>query len=67
MNEPVNLQALRKKEQDALTTYGWVDQHAGVVRIPMERAKDLLLERGLPVRGAAPAPGAKDVKKEVKK
>jgi hypothetical protein len=37
------------------------------VRLPIERAKDLILERGLPVRGSAPAADAKDAKKEVKK
>jgi len=37
--------------QDAvLNSYGWVDQKAGVVRIPIDRAMDLLLQKGLPVR-----------------
>ncbi len=36
-------------EEDAiLTTYGWVDQTSGVVRLPIDRAMDLLVERGLP-------------------
>jgi hypothetical protein len=40
-----------------LTTYGYTDKNAGTYRIPIDRAKDLLLERNLlPVRGqAAPA------------
>jgi hypothetical protein len=38
-------------EQDAiLNNYGWVDKEAGVVRIPIERAIELTLERGLPTR-----------------
>jgi hypothetical protein len=38
--------------QDAvLNSYGWVDQKAGVVRIPISRAMQLLLQKGLPVRG----------------
>jgi hypothetical protein len=38
--------------QDAvLNSYGWVDQKAGVVRIPIDRAMELLLQKGLPVRG----------------
>jgi hypothetical protein len=38
-------------EQDAiLHNYGWVDKEAGVVRIPIERAIELTLERGLPIR-----------------
>lgn len=42
-----DLQALRAWEDRVLTTYAWVDRAAGVVRIPVERAKDLVLERGL--------------------
>lgn len=37
------LAELRGKEQTATTTYGWVDQNAGVVRIPVSRAKELLI------------------------
>jgi hypothetical protein len=38
--------------QDAvLTSYEIIDAQAGVVRIPIERAMDLIAERGLPVRG----------------
>ena len=36
------------QENAALTTYGWVDRDAGIVRIPIERAMELLVERGLP-------------------
>jgi len=50
VDEPINLKNFRSHEDQMLTTYGWVDQNAGVVRLPIERAKDLLLERGLPVR-----------------
>jgi len=39
---------LQARENAVLTTYGWVDRGAGVVRIPIERAMDLLAERGLP-------------------
>src|SRR5438445_13801228 len=37
------------REDAVLTTYGWVDRNTGVARIPIERAMDLLVERGLPV------------------
>ena len=37
-----------------LNSYGWVDPKAGVVRIPIDRAMDLLLQKGLPVRGKQP-------------
>jgi len=37
-------------EEIELATYGWVDENAGIVRLPIERAKALLLEQGLPSR-----------------
>jgi hypothetical protein len=54
VNEPENLAALRAREQETLTTYGWADKAAGTYRIPIDKAKDLLIERGLPVRGKRP-------------
>jgi hypothetical protein len=36
------------EENAALATYGWVDRDAGIVRIPIERAMELLVLRGLP-------------------
>ena len=42
------LKAVRQSEDQILNTYGWVDQQKGVVRIPIDRAMDLLAERGLP-------------------
>ena len=39
-------------EQDYLNSYGWVDQGTGQVHIPIERAKTLLLQRGIPTRAA---------------
>jgi hypothetical protein len=42
-----------------LTTYGWIDEAAGKVRIPIDEAKQLLLQRGLPTRQTKqPAPPA---------
>ena len=45
-----DLAALREREDQILTTYGVVDQNAGVYRIPIEVAMKLTLERGLPAR-----------------
>ena len=45
-----DLGALRMREDTLLGSYGWVDRNAGVVRIPIERAMQLTLERGLPAR-----------------
>jgi len=40
---------LRRKEAELLASYAWIDKQQGIVRIPIDRAIDLLLERGLPV------------------
>jgi len=45
-----DLANLRQTQSEALTTYGWVDKNAGVVRIPIEQAMKLTVERGLPTR-----------------
>jgi hypothetical protein len=37
------------KQQQALETYAWEDRRNGTVRIPIERAMDLLLTKGTPV------------------
>jgi hypothetical protein len=48
----LDLEDLRARDQALLSGYGWVDRDAGVVRIPIERAIDLLATRGLPARTA---------------
>jgi mono/diheme cytochrome c family protein len=48
---PEQLAAHRAQQLAQLNGYGWVDQEAGVARIPISRAIDLLAERGLPVGG----------------
>jgi hypothetical protein len=40
-----DLRELRQAENDILEHYGWVDKSAGVVRIPIARAIDLLAAR----------------------
>ena len=44
------LEDLHAREQRILSTYGWTDKNAGIVRIPIERAIELQLQRGFPVR-----------------
>jgi hypothetical protein len=51
-----DLAGLRAREDGELKRYGWVDREAGVVRVPIERAMDLLVRKGLPVRGDPNAP-----------
>jgi hypothetical protein len=48
INAPADLQRFRNSERQELEGYGWVNRPAGVVRVPVERAMDLILERGLP-------------------
>ena len=55
VNEPVNLQKFRAQEEHILSSYGWMDQNAGTIRMPIDRAKELLMERGLPARSSIPA------------
>jgi hypothetical protein len=38
----------RRAEDERLSSYGWVDERRGVVRLPIERAIELLAERGFP-------------------
>ncbi|HXT51458.1 MAG TPA: hypothetical protein VN811_10480 [Thermoanaerobaculia bacterium] len=50
------LDRVRREEKERLETYGWVDQTAGVAHIPVERAIEIVAQRGLPTRAAAPTP-----------
>jgi hypothetical protein len=45
-----DLYALREAENGKLTAYGWVDKEGGVTHIPIERAIEVMLQRGFPVR-----------------
>lgn len=47
-----SLQQQRAHEDEVLGTYAWADKKRGVVRIPIDRAMQLLLQRGLPVQAA---------------
>jgi len=48
-----DLRELRAHEDEVLTTYGWVDRSSGVVRIPIDQAMKLLVQRGLPTRAGS--------------
>jgi hypothetical protein len=52
----LDLAKLRAAEEADLGSYGWTDGNPGVVRIPIDRAMQLLLERGLPDVGAGQTP-----------
>lgn len=48
-----DFQKMYAEQQQELETYAWEDRQAGVVRVPIERAMDLLLQKGLPVMPSA--------------
>jgi hypothetical protein len=40
-----DLAAVRQREADRLNTYRWLDRETGIVRIPIERAMELTVQR----------------------
>ena len=57
ITDTVDLETMQQRERYSLNSYGWVDQNAGIAHIPIERAMDMLVERGLPTRPAASTAG----------
>jgi hypothetical protein len=53
-----DLAEMRREEDAQLASYGWIDPSAGVVRLPIERAMELVLQRGLPARAEITPPSA---------
>jgi len=41
---------LRQSEAATLGAYGWVDKDAGIAHIPIDRAIDVMLQKGFPAR-----------------
>jgi hypothetical protein len=54
VSAPKDLKQYKAAQDEILNSYGWVDQKAGVVRIPIDRAMDILLQKGLPVGAVTP-------------
>ena len=50
IDAPNELRQMRSAEEAALNSYGWVDKEAGVVKIPVDRAMEILAKKGLPAR-----------------
>ena len=57
VSEPGNLEHFEEREKAALEGYS-LDKATGVATIPIERAKALLVQRGLPTRDSATPPAA---------
>ena len=72
-SEMQQFDAVVEKQDQTLASYDWVDKDKGVVRIPIEKAMELLAQRGLPVlppgaqAAAAPTKQAPPAKKATTK
>ena len=49
------LELLREYERGALESYGWVDREKGTVRIPIDKAMEIMAERARPNGGTGGA------------
>ena len=51
----IELEESARAGRQILSTYGWTDKNAGIVRIPIDRAIELQLQRGFPsAKGGSP-------------
>jgi len=50
IDERNQLDSIRINEAQVLSSYDYIDKNAGTVRIPIDRAMDLIAQRGLPLR-----------------
>jgi len=53
-----DMEGERKNEDEALSRPAWIDQGQGTVRVPIETAMQMLVQRGLTPLGAAAPAGA---------
>ena len=45
-----DLKTFRADQQHRAESYGWVDEKLGIAHVPFEKAKEMLLKKGIPVR-----------------
>jgi len=50
VDAPNELRQLRAAEEATLNSYGWVDKDGGIVKIPVDRAMEILAKKELPAR-----------------
>jgi hypothetical protein len=55
-NERTQLREFIEDQDRKLATYDWMDKDRGIVRIPIDRAMALIVQRGLPVRPERASP-----------
>ena len=63
-NAATDQEKARAGEDEFLSSYGWVDRNAGVVHMPVERAMQMIAERGVPVWPAVPPQPAQTLEKK---
>jgi len=54
VNPRQDLLQYRDRQEKSLESYAWENRSAGIVRVPVEQAMELLLRKGLPVQNAEP-------------
>jgi hypothetical protein len=59
-----DLLRFRAEQERSLESYSWENREDGTVRVPIERAMDMLLKQGLPVASDASASGTSDDKEK---
>lgn len=52
-NQPLERKVLRERQEELLSTYGWIDRADGIARIPLNRAMQVIAADGFP-ESAAP-------------
>ena len=57
VNPDRDIERLRAAEKTHLASYAWVDPDAGVVRIPIDRAMQMVASGQVPATGQVPAAG----------
>jgi hypothetical protein len=58
-NPSLDMRQFLASENQAMQQYGWVDQAHGIVRIPVDRAMDIIAQKGLPAVSQTGAPSGK--------
>jgi hypothetical protein len=51
----IDIEEMRRTERERLGTPGWIDQNKGIVQVPIERAMEIVVERGVGTGSAVPA------------
>ena len=52
-----DIRRFREQQEQILNSYGWIDQQNGIIRIPIEQAKKMIEQKGLPATPPGPSQG----------